>query len=251
MRTSALIRRLVPSIAFEVLAMSGIPPIKPNSNHHPDRVASILATGLSDEQLKLIGEIAVLWNSAQARFQQLIWIVGGWGDLVGGLVTADMTAISLVQLAKNIIAHKTGDAEVRKYADATISLFDEVRIARNKTIHGLPVLDEKRETEMFRMATAKRGTGDLAISMSRVTVAELTSLKDDVCTLALAVEGSIFQFFTLQLMEMGGLARTHYRQNLERALLIELSHLQTRLDALRLRRSIEGNTRSQPQSSGA
>src|SRR5262245_5137252 len=77
-------------------AMSNLP-------EDQEKITRILMTGMSDEQLRLIGQIAVIWNNNEFLFEKLIWRVAKWEPEVGALVTADLSSVLRETLAKNII----------------------------------------------------------------------------------------------------------------------------------------------------
>jgi hypothetical protein len=109
-----------------------------NSLEDQEKITRIVMTGMSDEQLRLIGQIAVIWNNNEFLFEKLIWRAAKWERQVGALVTADMSSASRETLAKNIIQKQVADEEWKEYALATIVLFVEARITRNNLIHSLP-----------------------------------------------------------------------------------------------------------------
>jgi hypothetical protein len=63
-----------------------------NSPEDKERITRILMTGMSDEQLRLIGQIAVIWNNNKFLFEELIWRAAKWEPEARVLVTADCQA---------------------------------------------------------------------------------------------------------------------------------------------------------------
>src|SRR5580704_3364498 len=162
------------------------------SGYSREQVAAFLTTPLSADQLQLIGEIATLWNSVQSRLQYFVWQVAEWVGGLGALVTADLNAVSLVTLARNVVDNRIKNDFARECADTTIDLFDELRVVRNRIIHGLPVTGLDGTVQEFSDSTAKRGRG-LKVSTHQVSTAELTALLDDLGLLAVAIEGVTLQ----------------------------------------------------------
>jgi hypothetical protein len=214
-----------------------VPPLHQQSavsGYSREQVAAFLTTPLSADQLQLIGEIATLWNSVQSRLQYFIWQVAEWVGGIGPLVTTDLNAASLVTLARNIVDNRIKNDFARECASATIDLFDELRVVRNRIVHGLPVIGLDGTVQEFSDSTARRGRG-LKVSTHHVSTAELTALLDDIGLLAVAIEGVILQ----------GNMLTHYRdsfpwtihESLEIAMLLPISHVRERLVLLRRQHS--------------
>jgi hypothetical protein len=65
--------------------------------------------GLSEEQLRLIGLIAISWNNLETELEERIWQLGKWQAPIGAFVTNDMTAIARIQLFKNLVRHQIDD----------------------------------------------------------------------------------------------------------------------------------------------
>jgi hypothetical protein len=127
-----------------------------------EKIARLLMTGMSDEQLRLIGQIAVIWNNNEFLFEKLIWRAAKWEPEVGALVTADLSSVSRETLAKNIIQKQVADGEWKEYALATIVLFVEARITRNNLIHSLPKFDPKTIlSSVGHKRSAKGGSGTI------------------------------------------------------------------------------------------
>ena len=74
-----------------------------NSPEDQEKITRTLMTGMSDEQLRLIGQIAVIWNNNEFLFERLIWRAAKWEPEAGALVTADLSSVSRETFAKNII----------------------------------------------------------------------------------------------------------------------------------------------------
>jgi hypothetical protein len=108
-----------------------VPPLNQASALHgfvKEQVVVFLTSRLSDDQLRLIGEISILWNSTHARLQYFVWQVANWIGGVGPLVTADLQVVALVILARNIVDNRIKDEFARECADATINLYDVLRV---------------------------------------------------------------------------------------------------------------------------
>jgi hypothetical protein len=221
-----------------------VPPLHQSSGvsgFSREQVAALLKTPLTDEQLRLIGEISTLWNSVQSRLQYFVWQVAEWVGGIGPLVTTDLPAASLVTLARNIVDNRIENEFVRECADVTIDLFDDLRVVRNKIVHGLPVIGLDGSVTEFSDLTAKRGKG-LKLSTRQVTTDELTTLLDDIGLLVVAIEGVILQNSLL----------AHYRESwpwslrhgLEIAMLLPISHVQDCRNRLRLQ--LQGKDKPPP-----
>jgi hypothetical protein len=112
-----------------------------HSDANQEAIARLLLTSLTDNQLLLIGEIAVLWNNNEFLFEHLIWRAAGWEQEIGELVTADLLSASRETLAKNIIERNVNASEWKEYSLATVEFFTEARITRNNLVHSLPALE--------------------------------------------------------------------------------------------------------------
>jgi hypothetical protein len=137
-----------------------------NSSEDQEKITRILMTGMSDEQLRLIGQIAVIWNNNEFLFEKLIWRAAKWEPEVGPLVTADLSSVSRESVAKNIIQKQVADGEWKEYALATIVLFSEARITRNNLIHSLPKFRPTFDPESLLSSvghkrSAKGGSGTI------------------------------------------------------------------------------------------
>jgi hypothetical protein len=228
-----------------------VPPLNRQSavsGFSEQQIAKFLTTPLGDEQLRLIGEISTLWNSVQSRLQYLVWYAANWTDGIGPLITTDLQAAALVTLARNIVNNRIKDDFARECAFVTIDLFDELRISRNKIVHGLPVIGLDGSVLAFSDSTAKRGKG-LTISTYRVSTVELTALLDDIAVLAVAIEGVI-----LQQVALANYRETwpwSLRNGLEIAMLLPISLVQERQAALHRQHSSTDKPPPQLQPSGA
>jgi hypothetical protein len=213
-------------------------------------LARLLATSLSDSQLRSIGQIAVLWNSAEASFQQLIWMIANWDDFTGQLVTADLNNPARHKLAQNISNLKISDDEVRRYLLLTIDLFDKARSVRNDIVHGLPKVEQGAATsDIGTKRTAKAGVGAVRITHCDISESALEDFISDLSTLGLAIESSIRQCFTLQMMAGGTLRAEHRKENLERASLLDIASVQRSLESLQARHRAPRSSPSRPGSS--
>lgn len=231
--------------------MPKVPPLSPSFaifEVPTQRVAAFLKSPLTDEQLKLIGEISILWNSAHHRLQYFVWQIADWVGGIGALITADLQAVSLVILARNIIDNRIKNDFFRECAEATIDLFDELRAVRNKVIHGLPVVQLDGTVEEFSDSTAKRGRG-LKITTKKISTRELKTLLDDIALLAVAIEGVIQQQHLIPLLQADKLRFDPgaTRQILERAMMTPISHVQERQGALHRQHSSTDKHQPQPQ----
>jgi hypothetical protein len=202
------------------------------------RLAKFLKSGLTENQLRSIGHITILWNSIETRFEQLIWLAAGWSDDMGSLVTADMDYLSKYRLASNLVNFRTSDAGVKDYGLATIKLFDSARMARNDVIHGLPVLDkDSTEAIVSQKRSAKKGTGALRKTKHDISQAALDQLIKDLAVLEAAIESNIFQLWFIHLMEIRKMSRKHYAENIEHATYVSIDRVQSVLDRLSRQRS--------------
>ena len=137
-----------------------------NSPEDKERITRILMTGMSDEQLRLIGQIAVIWNNNKFLFERLIWRAAKWEAEAGVLVTADLSSVSRETFAKNIIQKQVTDEEWKEYTLATVALFVEARITRNNLIHSLPKFRPTFDPESLLSSvghkrSAKGGSGTI------------------------------------------------------------------------------------------
>jgi hypothetical protein len=232
-----------------------IPPLNRDFSLFPlsalpaEKIADFLKSPLTDAQLQLIGEISTLWNSVHHRLQYFVWQVADWGGGIGALVTADLQAVSLVTLAHNITGNRITNDFLRECADATIDLFDELRIVRNKVLHGLPIVQLDGTVSEFSDSTARSGKG-LKITTRKVSTPELETLLDDIGLLAVAVEGIIQQKFILDAANQDKMKfdLVSLRQVLERAMMTQVSHVQERRDYLHRQRQNTGTPPPPPQS---
>jgi len=135
------------------------------------------------------------------------------------------------------VSQEVKDDYVKDCATAAIDLFDEMRISRNRIVHGLPVLvPDAVTTSTLQHATARQGSG-LKITTSNVTVDDLRSLVGNMSISSLAVEGGIFQFFILRMEREGHISKDDHLGNLERALLVPIEEVKSRTETLRRQRN--------------
>ncbi|MGA3309956.1 MAG: hypothetical protein ABSD08_15285 [Xanthobacteraceae bacterium] len=230
--------------------MPQVPPLNRGATlagFHREQIAAFLTTKLTDQQLRLIGEITTLWNSVQSRLQYFVWITADWRGGIGALVTADLQAAALVVLARNIVDNRIKNDYAKQCADATIDLFDELRAIRNKIVHGLPVTGIDGTVQEFSDSTAKRGAG-LKITTRQATETELSNLLDDMALLAVAIEGLILQHAVLDFSQRLQITHELLREQLDNALLTPISHVQDCRNRLHLQLSSTGKPQPPPQS---
>lgn len=152
-------------------------------------LAYYMRTGMSDDKLKAIGFITLLWNRIEWDLQELVWTIARWNPEVGSLVTADLGNIGRVQLARNLMnAHQLHERLLTEI-DVVLDIFDANRTARNALVHGLPVYDDDRKLS-GRLASfdAKKGVGTLQVKHTNVSGEYLTHMRNDMvfCQEALA-----------------------------------------------------------------
>jgi hypothetical protein len=226
--------------------MVEFPKVDPDSGHSQGRVTLLLETGLSDEQLRLIGSIAVAWNAAQAKLEQFIALAAGWELSTGALVTADMSAAQMTTLATNVLLNRIADPDALAYSKTTIDLFDAVRIVRNKTIHGLPVAQTEKPTESFMSGTARSRTGLIKREETPVTKEALEDLLRVTHILILAIEGAMFQLWTIDLLVHGHFRKSDRQETLRRATLVSQSRIETVLRDLQSHRQKAPDPKPRP-----
>src|SRR5271163_4717015 len=94
--------------------------------------------GLSEEQLRLIGLIAISWNNLETELEERIWQLGKWPSPIGTFVTNRMTTVPRIQLFRNLLKHQITDESLQNDAETWCSFFDKLRGRRNDFVHAVP-----------------------------------------------------------------------------------------------------------------
>lgn len=93
-------------------------------------------TGMSDEQLAILGYISVLWNAVERNMVACIWAVANWKQEVGEVVTADLNNIGRIDLFSNLVKLNIDDERLLDQSKITVKAYDLLRVARNDLMHG-------------------------------------------------------------------------------------------------------------------
>lgn len=142
-----------------------------------ERLNRFFSAGLTDEQLRLLGQITVIWNKNEFLLKRLIARAAKWPTDVGELITIDLPSVTLETLAKNVIQKLTPDGEWKSYALAAVEFYSEARTTRNNIIHSLPKLSfELRASNKAHKHSAKAGSGKIKITEYDISVPALEEL---------------------------------------------------------------------------
>ena len=139
-------------------------------------VGRLLMTGFTDEQLRFIGEMAVVWNSNEKVFERLIWRIANWGSDEGALVTTDLGNVSKETLARNLAYLNLKSATCFDFVIATIDFHTELRIRRNNLLHSLPITQSSEAATKAEKRSAKKGQGTITTTNHDASVASLEEL---------------------------------------------------------------------------
>lgn len=138
-------------------------------------------TGMTDEQLTLIGYISVLWNALERNMVAAIFAAAEWEPDVGDLVTADLQNVSRANLLMNFVRKNVkGDERLINQTQDTLALLDLLRGSRNDLMHGF--FDYKHQTSSpasLLKLTTKRRTGAVEIKSVSVSLSELEDFATD------------------------------------------------------------------------
>lgn len=131
----------------------------------------LLRFGLSGDTIRLIGQGALLWNTAEIELVDMIGAIVDWPVAVGRVVTVDLQNVSRIQLALNLLALSGVDPNVAGHTRAVLDLFDQLRVTRNAIIHGIPALhmDRPKESGIVVKVEAKQGDGTLKVKETKLT----------------------------------------------------------------------------------
>jgi hypothetical protein len=175
-------------VRFEVATLLGFAMPRDSISLRPS------AFDLSTTQLKLVGLIALNWNSAEAWLAVLIGVIAEWATDVGQLVTADVSRLQLFcNLGQRLIEDKQLVEELLLYAE----FFDKLRVLRNDFIHALPTSEWHSGKRAFEYTyvkrTAKAGKGTISEKQIVPTKEAMTTLARDItlsryCATAIAVK---------------------------------------------------------------
>ena len=148
------------------------------------------AFGLSDEQLRLIGLIAISWNNLETELEERIWQLGKWSAAIGAFVTNHMTTVTRIELFKNLIRHQITNASLQIDAETWCRFFDKLRGRRNDFVHAIPRFGTAGFDSYIKRQTRGRG-GTIKITTHNLRAVELTNL---CLNLRLCEAGSYFLF---------------------------------------------------------
>lgn len=207
------------------------------SESEQKRLDHTLSTPLSNNQLRMIGKIAILWNSSEVHFEQLIWLAANWSNRTGALVTTDMPNVSRIQLARNFANLNIKVAPTREFTLETIKLFDAIRQRRNRVLHGLPVVEQSETIALkSESRSAKAGKGEIRRPASDISEKHLSFLIDSLAILNVAVEAAIHLIWRTQLVAHHQmLPPENWDDAVANSTLLRIEHVRNALDRLRRR----------------
>lgn len=199
------------------------------------KIVRLLSETLTPAQLQAIGKITLLWNSAEAEMQKLIWVGARIDDTVGEFVTADMNNIPRIQIIRNIAFYYANKKpKALTYIQTAIDLYDEARIARNAIVHGLPVLktDSAGVTHVEKK-TARKALGRVQTSQSDISIERLDDFIECLEDTIFALQSASFMLNGLQLEDIGAARSQGPDDPYEPAQRIKLPAIQARVESLR------------------
>ena len=130
--------------------------------------------GLSAEQLRLIGLIAISWNNLETGLEERIWQLGKWSAPIGAFVTNRMTTVPRIELFKNLVRHQITNASLQTDAETWCRFFDKLRGRRNDFVHAIPRFGVDSFDSYIKRQT--KGSGTINITTHNLSVAELKNL---------------------------------------------------------------------------
>lgn len=218
---------------------------------------SWLATGLTNVQLRHIGLITIVWNTAEFDVQGLVRSLAGWRPWQAALVTADLGNVSRVQLALNLLRQTYKHPRLVGDVERSVLFFDECRKSRNALVHGTAVMDDAGNlTGMLARFDTKQAKGTVKVSRLNCTNEYLLELLSDLwlCRMALTdADRKVMRFRRLaddpsddDLLPDAEKEVFEYSESL-----LDTAHLQSRLDQLRSRPPIQSKQLSPPPPSEA
>jgi hypothetical protein len=146
--------------------------------------------GLSEEQLRLIGLIAISWNNLEVDLEERIWQLDKWSAPIGTFVTNHMTTVPRIELFKNLVRYQITNESLRTDAETWCRFFDRLRGRRNDFVHAIPRFGPDGFDSYIKRQT-KGGGGTIKITAHNLSVAELENLSWD---LRLCETGSYLLF---------------------------------------------------------
>ncbi|WP_238310718.1 hypothetical protein [Methylobacterium organophilum] len=196
-------------------------------------------TGMSDEQLAILGYISVLWNALERNLVAAIWAAANWDQETGELVTADMPNVSRADLLLNLMNKNiVDDAKLMEIANVTVALYNLLRGARNDLMHGFHFnkFYQSVNPPSLMKISAKRRTGAAEIKSIAVDLSVLEELATDLSLCEESFNDLYHRLFFRNLWNAG--ERGVFAQNYEdavhgwRAPSFEISYVQ---ESLRIR----------------
>jgi hypothetical protein len=134
---------------------------------------------LSDEHHRAIGRISVNFSDVEAWAGFFIWQLVGPDQLVGQIVTAEMSFSRKLDLLSSLFRHRFKDETLREKLSKLVGRLANLEQRRNTTLHSSWLHQSIDRTEATRLKiTAKRKKG-LQQAKQVIKPAELDALADE------------------------------------------------------------------------